>query len=1027
MGSIEHPLGRTLRVFFVLMAAAGFYRLTVVPLVEPRNHAVSVALEPTAEEAAAIRDRNRGAMESIGEIFPAGSWEREEPIVLENRRMRLLFKQYHNMPDGRVNLVPCTLVILPDAEGQESGDGRTMVMRAPQGAMLQFSEPFDLRQGRLSKFSLVGGTLRGQITIRGSATAKGAEDDFEIITRDVEMIGNEVRSKEPVQFRHGRSSGSGKGLLVKLLSKPGKGDEGPAIAGIDVVRLERDVLLKLDGLGGGLLPGSQPRSGVAESPATVTCRGGLTVHMTANIITLEDHVDVVRSSPDGGTDQLACDLLSISLAKKQKGGLEATEIEARGRPVIARSMAGGLEARAARLGYEIATRRILLDGELPVSLSGREVDMESRSIDYVPGPSGDPGSLMAVGPGWLTTKPSDGSPPATVRYRKWLRVKRHEDGHVASVSGDAEVSVESQERLAASEIHLWLELSKARGEASGAKPAASGTPDLSGVRPSKMLAIGQVQIEADQLASSVERMEVWFRHPPAAPPVAATPPASRSAPAAAAAAAPAAAGAGRPAAAVPPATPPADPPRGRILASASLLRADVVMAPRGQQVEKMSLEGQVQLVEEPVAGSVAASDPTEKPLEIRGDQLELSRPMRFDAQAVVAGRPATISGRGADLEGPLVTFDRGRNTMTVDGAGRLMIPVQPGTAGLDSLAVSTAPRAAAVQPQAAAAERLAVAWRGRMDFDGLTARFVDKVVATSGGASLNSGSLDVVFDRKFEFGGASDPRAAGRPEVARIACGSGVRLESTSTTDDGSRSVEKLALLDMVVDRATGDFSGNGPGRLSSTRFGQPPGAMSEGGFPAAGVPGSPPKQPVARPDELTYLGVTFQRGMRGNLNRRVMEFQQRVEAIWGPVASWESTLDVHAPGGLPARAVAVSSDTLGVGQSPIPLGRRNAIELQASGNVLVEGDTFTARSGRLSWSEAKDLLVFEGDGRSGAQLYRQMHVGAPTSTASAGRILYWRGLNRVQTDDVRYLDFDQLGGPSAGLAIPGMGGPARK
>ncbi len=1018
---MEHPFGRTLRVFFVLMAAAGFYRLTVVPLVEPRNHAVSVALEPTAEEAAAIRDRNRGAMESIGEIFPAGSWEREEPIVLENRRMRLLFKQYHNMPDGRVNLVPCTLVILPDAEGQESGDGRTIVMRAPQGAMLQFSEPFDLRQGRLSKFSLVGGTLRGQITIRGSATAKGAEDDFEIITRDVEMIGSEVRSNEPVQFRHGRSSGSGKGLLVKLLSKPGKGDEGPAISGIDVVRLERDVQLKLDGVGGGLLPGSQPRPDAAESPATVTCRGGLTVHMTANIITLEDHVDVVRSSPDGGTDQLACDLLSISLAKKQKGGLEAREIEARGRPVIARSMAGGLEARAARLGYEIATRRILLDGELPVSLSSREVDMESRSIDYVPGPPGDPGSLMAVGPGWLTTKPSDGSPPATVRYRKWLRVKRHEDGHVASVSGDAEVSVESQERLAASEIHLWLELSKARGDAAAAKPAASGTPDLSGVRPSKMLAIGQVQIEADQLAARVERMEVWFRHPPAVPPVAATPPASRTA--AAAAPAPAVAVPARPAAAAPP----PDPPRGRILASASLLRADVVMAPRGQQVEKMSLEEQVHLVEEPIAGSAAANDPAEKPLEIRGDQLELARPMRFDAQAVVAGRPATISGRNADLEGPLVTFDRGRNMMTVDGAGRLMIPVQPGTAGLDSLAVSTTPRSQKAPPQAAAAERLAVAWRGRMVFDGLTARFEDRVVATSGDASLNSGSLDVVFDRKFEFGGASGPRAAGRPEVAKIACGSGVRLESTSTTDDGSRSVEKLSLLDLIVDRATGDFSGKGPGRLSSTRFGQPPGGMSEGGLPGAGGPGSPPKQPVARPDELTYLGVTFQREMRGNLNRRVMEFQQRVEAIWGPVASWESTLDVHAPGGLPARAVAVSSDLLAVGQSPIPLGRRNAIELQAGGNVLVEGDTFTARSGRLSWSEAKDLLVFEGDGRSGAQLYRQMHVGAPTSTASAGRILYWRGVNRVQTDDVRYLDFDQLGGPSAGLAIPGMGGPARK
>ena len=364
---MEHPLGRTLRVFFALVAAAGFYRLTVVPFVEPRNHAESVALEPTPEEAAAIQAHTAGDMEAIGEIFPAGSWEREEsPSRVQIGRMRVIFKQYQNMPDGRVNVVPCTIVILPEpnGEGETGGDGRTIVMRAPQGAMLQLSEPFDLRQVQMSKLSLLGGTLRGQITIRGSATSQGAEDDFEIITRDVEMVGTEVRSNEPVQFRHGRSNGSGRSLFVKLLSKPAKGDAGPGIAGIELVRLERDVRLNLDG-SGGLLPGSQPRADAAEPPATVTCRGGLTVHMIANLIELEDHVDVVRSFPDGSTDQIACDLLKIALAKKEKGGLEAREFEARGRPVIARSGHAGLEARAARLGYEIATRRILLDGELP--------------------------------------------------------------------------------------------------------------------------------------------------------------------------------------------------------------------------------------------------------------------------------------------------------------------------------------------------------------------------------------------------------------------------------------------------------------------------------------------------------------------------------------------------------------------------------------------------------------------------------------------------------------------------------------
>jgi hypothetical protein len=33
---MEHRVGRTLRVFLLVLAAAGFHRLTVVPLVEPR-------------------------------------------------------------------------------------------------------------------------------------------------------------------------------------------------------------------------------------------------------------------------------------------------------------------------------------------------------------------------------------------------------------------------------------------------------------------------------------------------------------------------------------------------------------------------------------------------------------------------------------------------------------------------------------------------------------------------------------------------------------------------------------------------------------------------------------------------------------------------------------------------------------------------------------------------------------------------------------------------------------------------------
>jgi hypothetical protein len=1006
---MEHRLGRTARVFLVVFAMAGFYRLAVVPWVEPTAGDSIAAVELSPEQAAAIRARADRRLAALGDVFPEGSWERNDPIMLESRQMRLLFQDYHSLPDGRVNLVPCTLVVLPDRNRVVDGrnEGRTIVLRAPQGAVLEFDEPIDLRQGRLAK--LVGGSLRGAVTIRGTPTKPDAEDDIEIVTRDVELAELEVRTNEEVQFRYGRSSGSGRGLVAALMPRPGASEHGPNIGGVDTIRIDRDVRLRLEGFDGGILPG-QERDPAPEAlphaapPVLVTCAGALSVNVSASVITLEQQVEVLRHLPAGGLDQLSCDLLAIVLddasgpgGGRLRGGLEPAEIQARGTPVVARSSGAALEARASRLGYEIASRRILLDGDEPVSLAIQGTQMEAKSIDYTPGPPGDPGALEAIGPGWLRTKKGDAGPPAQARWAKKLLMQPHGEEHVVSLWGDAEVSIESQGRLSAAELHLWLDVAPRQR----VEPARGPLGDLSGISPKRMQARGAVQVDSEQVAARTERMDLWFKH--ASPPQAAavgvaSEPSQRPTAPASEAVAPR-----RPAA-------PEQRPQGRMVAMGSHLRGLLVIDPTGNEVEEMSMEGEVRLVEE-----TGLTDGPQGGLDIRGDQAQISRAGRFDARAIVSGRPATIRGRGVDLEGPLIEFDRGRNRMTVDGAGRLRLPMSGGMHGLESLAISGAGRPRPVDP--AAAGSLDVAWKGRMDFDGLTARFVDRVVTTSGDTALKAGSLDVILAQPIDFADPSKQRGQ-RSEVARIACGGGVRIDSRSTGEDGAKSVEQLFIRDLLLDRATGGFTGNGPGRLTSTREGQAPVLA----MPAAGG-GPPPQASASRSDELTYLGVDFQRGLQGNINQRVMEFHQRVEAIWGPVARWEDTLDAHAAGGLPPRAVSISSDVLSVGQSPASPGNpRTTIELSAGGNVLVEGESFTVRSARLAWSEAKDLLVFEGDGRSDAQLFRQVRVGAPTSSSSAGKILYWRGLNRFEVQDARYLDFEQISGAGQGLSAPGFG-----
>ena len=98
---------------------------------------------------------------------------------------------------------------------------------------------------------------------------------------DLELHDLEVRTGDMVQFRHGRSSGSGRGLVARLKPRPGgqeaRGpqagpmDNGPNIGGVDTIRLDRDVRMRIEGLAGGMLPGGpaapRPSTETAESAA----------------------------------------------------------------------------------------------------------------------------------------------------------------------------------------------------------------------------------------------------------------------------------------------------------------------------------------------------------------------------------------------------------------------------------------------------------------------------------------------------------------------------------------------------------------------------------------------------------------------------------------------------------------------------------------------------------------------------------------------------------------------------------------
>ena len=80
-----------------------------------------------------------------------------------------------------------------------------------------------------------------------------------------------------------------------------------------------------------------------------------------------------------------------------------------------------------------------------------------------------------------------------------------------------------------------------------------------------------------------------------------------------------------------------------------------------------------------------------------------------------------------------------------------------------------------------------------------------------------------------------------------------------------------------------------------------------------------------------------------------------------------------------------------------------------ATGNVLIEGNQYTARAARASYTEAKDLLILEGDGHTDARLFRQQYVGGPLATASGRTIQYWPRLDRVSGAGIQSVEMNQL------------------
>jgi hypothetical protein len=379
---------------------------------------------------------------------------------------------------------------------------------------------------------------------------------------------------------------------------------------------------------------------------------------------------------------------------------------------------------------------------------------------------------------------------------------------------------------------------------------------------------------------------------------------------------------------------------------------------------------------------IRTASPDDRPLLAAGDALFVAQAHVPGAHRVkVVGQPGHIEARGLSLDGQTIEFDAGQNRLWINGPGTLKLPLE---------------RDFENRPLAVP-DVLAVDWRGRMDFDGLTFYCDELVVARSRAQQLAAGVLEVTMDRRMVFGGKLETQ---RPEPQQLSCRLGVYAENRSEGPEGLTSIERMQARELTLHRGTGEVRVIGPGWLTSVRRGSPAPSFS----PAGLAPGAPP--PTA--DGLSYLKVEYQRQAAGDLHRGELTFTDNVVSTYGPVPNWDATINPDRPEGLGPRDYQLKCNELTVidtSRSGLPTSERGNLELVASDNTYIDGQKFRAWAHRLTFTQAKDLIVLEGNGRSDARLWHEPRPGAPHTETAARHIQFSPSTQQLQVTGIRGLD----------------------
>lgn len=979
-------------------AAFGAYRLLAVPLLEPSLQRREPLIRPDDGEYAGTLAELR--LEKLRRVFERDAWELDNPKVLETDKGMLLLDDYQPSPDGKLELNRCTLIFCPpaDKDGGDSGPQRLVVLRAPQGARLQFEGGMDLSRGQIGR--LQGGHLAGPVTIFSPESQPGANDRLDAHTQSVQITPDRVAAPGPVDFRYGPSSGRGRDLTITLSppseSKSAAGGKSQQL-GIGapqllelthVEQIELQVQTAKE-LKRGAVPAAEAPAKPAER-INITCQGPFRFDFPKRFATFRDRVQVLHANPAGPSDQLQCDRLAIQLAAAdpspgsepaadaaagKSNRLEIESLEARGTPAVLQAPSYSAAARGEVLEYNFRTRRVrVVDGQ-KVLLQYEQHQFEARSVEYQFAADGRLGQLRASGPGVLRgAMPEDPQKTYEAVWQDRLILQPNQGRHAISLISQARIRFHDLGDFAADNIHIWLRETAPPKSGKDSQVNPSYLPD-------RMLAERHVRIDSQQLSATTNKAEIWLRYEAEAP-------AAQSATGSAAIRREAA----------PPGTNDSLRPQQKFDVVGQLLQMQLVRQGREMDVEHLIIDGQVRFRE------TQTTQPGEIPLNIVGQIVQVDHANTPAAHVRVQGQPAEVSARGLHLVGDNLQLNRGDGRLWVSGPGNMTLPAALGTPAKDAVAAGHAASGAPTH----------IAWKGSMEFNGQVAHFI-REVRVDGRQQNDKGevfemlihghALDVTLNQRVDFSkNKQDPGLAVRqlafPDaVPGVFVPGAVVLQNRASLPGQPTSLDKMELCNLSIDQSTGRLQSRGKGWCSSVRRRMTSADLTARESTATGA---------GKGAELAFLRIDFDDQITGSITNREVEFHGHVQTFYGPVAGWDQALDPNPVDGLGEGQFLLNSDRLGLMQmSPPSAGEEAMVEMIATGNATVESTSFTARGARISYARAKELMILEGDGRNDAELWRK---GSTTPDAAAREIRVWIRDNRIQWDQGRFLNLSQLG-----------------